>query len=297
MIKPNSLKRGDKIAIISPAGKINPDFIKSAANYLAELGFDPIIGENCLGNHYNYSSTDEQRLSDFQTALDNNEIKAILCSRGGYGAIKIINQIDFSAFRKNPKWIIGFSDITTFHLALNNIGIMSIHGQMAKAFHDNPQSESVQNILAILNNNIPNHNIKSHKSNRIGSAEAELTGGNLSIIYSLQATKFEINTDGKILFIEDLGEYLYHLDRIMINLKLSGKLSKLKGLIVGSFTDMKDNENPFGKSAYEIIHEHVSEYNYPVCFNFPAGHIANNQALVFGRKYKMEVGEDFVSVN
>lgn len=291
MISPKNLVPGSKIAIVSPSGYSNPGFVKSAAAFIVGQGFEPIIYPSCLNKHFQYGGTDEERLTDLQNALNDESINAILCARGGYGAIRLVNKINFDDLNQNSKWLIGFSDITNFHLALNRIGVMSIHGQMARDFHEHPDADAVNFIFDILKGKSQNYIIESNEFNKIGNTEAELIGGNLSIIYSLQATKFEINTDGKILFIEDLNEYLYHLDRIMISLKMSGKLKNLKGLIVGAFTDMKDNQNPFGKTPYEIISEHIAEYNYPVCFDFPTGHIDNNLPLVCGKKYKLNVDE------
>ncbi|MDD3773043.1 MAG: LD-carboxypeptidase [Weeksellaceae bacterium] len=294
MIKPQNLVAGSKIAIISPSGAVNPVFVESAIEMLRKKGYDPIAYPSCFNKHFQLGGTDEERLADLQNALDDISIDAILCSRGGYGAIKLIDKIDFSGFIKKPKWFIGFSDITTFHIALNNLGVMSLHSQMTKDMHENPESDAVQNIYKILRGELPETTCESHEFNKTGIAEGELVGGNLSIIYSLQGTKFEINTDGKILFIEDLNEYLYHLDRMMISLKMAGKLKNLKGLIAGAFTDMKDNPNPFGKTPYEIISAHIAEYDFPVCYNFPVGHIDNNMPLICGGRYRLEVGESGV---
>jgi muramoyltetrapeptide carboxypeptidase len=292
MIVPHFLKKGDKIAIVSPSGYSNVDFVNFSADYISERGYIPLIFPSCLNKHFQFGGTDQERLKDLQEAIDNEDIAAILCSRGGYGAIRILDKIDFSGMLKNPKWLIGFSDITNLHLALNRLKICSVHGQMTKAIYENKNSEAVKNIFDILEGRFPKYELEGHILNRKGEAEAELIGGNLSIIYSLQGTKFEIDTTGKILFIEDLNEYLYHLDRIMINLKLTGKLEKLKALIVGAFTDMKDNPNPFGKNAYEIINEHVAEYNYPVCYNFSIGHIDDNLPIICGKKYSLEVSDN-----
>ncbi|MDD3860547.1 MAG: LD-carboxypeptidase [Bacteroidales bacterium] len=291
MVVPEFLKKDSKIAILSPSGYSNAEFVKTAAEYISELGYIPKIFPSCLNKHFQFGGTDDERLKDIQTAFDADDIDAVLCARGGYGAIRIIDKIDFSGFIKNPKWVIGFSDITNLHLAINKLKICSIHGQMTKAVHEQMDSDAVKFVFDILAGKFPKYNIDGHDLNRIGETEAELIGGNLSIIYSLQGTKFEIDTNGKILFIEDLNEYLYHLDRIMINLKLTGKLKNLKALIVGQFTDMKDNANPFGKNAYEIINEHVADYSFPVCFNFPVGHIDNNLPLITGHKYKLKISD------
>ncbi len=289
MIRPKSLIKDSKIAIISPAGAVDKKFVSAANDYLLKAGFSPEIFPSATGQFNRYSGTDNARLKDLQTAFDRDDISAVLCARGGYGCIRIVDRIDFSKFLKSPKWLIGFSDITVLHSAINSYNIFSIHGPMAKAFYEEPESDSVKQLINILKGEMPEYSVKPHPFNRAGNAEAILTGGNLSTIYCMQATKFEINTKDKILFIEDLSEQLYHLDRMMNNLKLSGKLAELKGLIVGGFTEMKDGETPFGKTAYEIILEHVADYNFPVCFDFPTGHIQNNMPMMMSSPYKLRV--------
>lgn len=296
MIYPKFLKGGSKIAILSPSGYINESFIFFTKDYFESLGFRAELYPSCINRYYQFAGTDEQRLQDLQNAMDDCSVDAIFCSRGGYGLIRIIDKLDFTNFLKSPKWIIGFSDITNLHLALNKLGVATLHSQMLKAIYENYNLKSVTSLLNLLKGNFQDYIIDINVFNRFGNVEAELIGGNLSIIYSLQATNFEINTEDKILFIEDLNEYLYHIDRMMLNLKLSGKLSKLKGLIVGSFTDIKDNTSPFGKTVCEIIHEHVSEYNYPVCFDFPAGHIEENFPLIMGAIYNMSVSKNNVTI-
>lgn len=292
MKTPAYLTRGSRIAIVSPAGYINPDFVESAEKFLTKKGFVVEKSPHCLGRHYQMAGTDEERLYDLQNALDNPNIDAILCSRGGYAVNHIIDKIDMTKFVEKPKWILGFSDITNLHLLSNKYGVQSLHCQMAKAIHNKPRAKCISNILQYLKGEKINYKFAPNKLNRNGIAEGELIGGNMSIIYSLQGTEFAINCDDKILFIEDLNEYLYHLDRMLINLKMSGKLAKLRGLIVGSFSDMKDNNSPFGKTAYEIVKAHTAEYSYPIGFGFPVGHIDNNQPLIEGGKYRMIIADD-----
>ena len=291
MKTPQYLSKGSRIAIVSPAGYINPDFVISAEAYLKSAGYNVEISEHCLGRHNQMASTDEERLADLQKALDNPEIDAILCSRGGYGVNHIIDKIDMTKFAQKPKWILGFSDITNLHLLSNKHGVRSLHCQMAKAIHNNPEAECIKNIFKILGEEKLSYSFEPNELNRKGSVEGELIGGNLSIIYSLQGTDFAIDCDDKILFIEDLNEYLYHLDRMMLNLKMSGKLAKLRGLVVGTFSDMKDNASPFGKTAYEIVKSHTEEYTFPIGFGFPVGHIDNNQPLVEGGQYRLEISD------
>lgn len=291
MKTPKYLSKGSRIAIVSPAGYINPDFVASAEAYLKSAGYEVEIGQHCLGRHNQMASTDEQRLADLQQAIDNPKVDAILCSRGGYGVNHIIDKIDMSQFEKNPKWIMGFSDITNLHILANKHGVRSLHCQMAKAIHNNPDADCIKNIFQILKGEKVSYTFAPNELNRKGIAEGELIGGNLSIIYSLQGTDFAIDCDDKILFIEDLNEYLYHLDRMMLNLKMSGKLAKLRGLVVGTFSDMKDNASPFGKTAYEIVKAHTDEYSYPVGFGIPVGHIDDNQPLVEGGQYRIEISD------
>jgi len=291
MKTPKYLSKGSRIAIVSPAGYINPDFVASAEAYLKSAGYEVEIGQHCLGRHNQMASTDEQRLADLQQAIDNPKVDAILCSRGGYGVNHIIDKIDMSQFEKNPKWIMGFSDITNLHILANKHGVRSLHCQMAKAIHNNPDADCIKNIFQILEGEKVSYTFAPNELNRKGIAEGELIGGNLSIIYSLQGTDFAIDCDDKILFIEDLNEYLYHLDRMMLNLKMSGKLAKLRGLVVGTFSDMKDNASPFGKTAYEIVKAHTDEYSYPVGFGIPVGHIDDNQPLVEGGQYRIEISD------
>lgn len=291
MKTPQYLSKGSRIAIVSPAGYINPDFVISAESYSKSVGYNVEISEHCLGRHNQMASTDGERLADLQKALDNPEIDAILCSRGGYGVNHIIDKIDMTKFAQKPKWILGFSDITNLHLLSNKHGVRSLHCQMAKAIHNNPEAECIKNIFKILGGEKLSYSFEPNELNRKGSVEGELIGGNLSIIYSLQGTDFAIDCDDKILFIEDLNEYLYHLDRMMLNLKMSGKLAKLRGLVVGTFSDMKDNASPFGKTAYEIVKSHTEEYTFPIGFGLPVGHIDDNQPLVEGGQYRLEISD------
>lgn len=292
MIIPPKLKTGEKIAIVSPAGFVNENYVTAAKKYLSSHGFKPQIFSSCLKSFNRYAGTDIERLKDLQNALDDDSIKAVLCARGGYGCIRIINEIDFSRFVKNPKWVIGFSDISTIHSQINSFGVASIHGPMAKSFSDDKNSEANTNLIKILKGTIPEYEISGHELNREGEIKASIVGGNLSTLFSLQSTDFEVHPNNKILFIEDVNEYLYHLDRIMMNFKLSGKLKNIKGLIVGAFSDMIDSDISFGKTAYEIILEHVSEYNYPILFNFPSGHIINNMPIVFGVNYYCTINKN-----
>lgn len=294
MITPPYLKQGDAIAIIATARKVSREEMQPAIKILIEWGLKVVEGKNLYKQQNQFAGSDVERLEDFQNALDDSTIKAILFARGGYGTVRIIDKIDFSKFKKSPKWLIGYSDVTVIHShVLTHFGIETIHGPMAINF-----SKISDDILKLLRQILFGNNFKLQTSNfkldRKGTAKGILTGGNLSLLYALNNTPSDIDTKNKILFIEDLDEYLYHIDRMMVALKRSGKLNDLKGLIVGGMTEMKDNAVPFGKTAEEIISEHVAEYNYPVCFNFPTGHVPDNHPMIFGREIELYVGNDVV---
>ena len=228
--------------------------------------------------------------------LDNPDIKAVVCARGGYGTVKTLKLLDFSKFLLSPKWIVGYSDITALHAHLNqNLGVKSIHGTMPFNFpKDLTENEAIITLKKSLFGEKNSYEVAIHKFNRTGMVSGEFIGGNLSVLFSVSGTQYDIDTSGKILVLEDLDEYLYHIDRMMMNMKYGGKLENLKGLIVGGMTDMNDNQVPFGKTAYEIIRDAVEEYDFPVCFNFPTGHIENNYALIFGAQVNLEIRKDKV---
>ena len=287
---PPFLTKGDKISIVSPAGKVDRSMIEHGAELLQEQGFVVEIGKHAFDEDGVFAGSDESRASDMQKAIDDNKVKAIFCSRGGYGSLRIQHRLNWSAFFKKPKWIIGFSDITVFHSYLSNHKIASIHGVMPAFFErDGAITESFKQTIDLLVGNIPSYSIEPHPLNRPGDSNGILTGGNLSILYSLRGTPLDFSPKGKILFIEDIAEYRYHLDRMMINLKAGRVLEKISGLIVGYFSEMKDGEAPYGKAAYEIIREAVEEYRYPVLFNFPAGHKLPNLPLLLGSRISLNL--------
>lgn len=295
MLFPEYLKRGDRIRIVSPSGKVSKDKVLQGIELLHDEGFEVIIGRHVFDRHFQYAGTDQQRAADFQEAINDPETKAIICARGGYGSVRIIEKLDFSPMLCHPKWLVGFSDITVFHLVLNRLGVASIHGVMPAFFLENKKpSKSFFSLIKTLLSGVSMVDIVPHPLNRTGIARGELVGGNLSLIYSLQGTPWQIETKGKILLLEDLSEYLYHIDRMMQNLKLSGVLGQLSGLVIGGFTELQDNESPFGKSAYEIIRNAVEEYDYPVCFDIPSGHIPKNLSLLLGATYQLEVGNSCI---
>ena len=301
MIKtPPYLEPGDTIGIVCPAGFMDADKAAECIRVLQEeWGFKVKVGKTLGGDSATYfSGTDEERLSDFQQMLDDDEVKAILCGRGGYGTVRIIDRIDFKKFKKQPKWIIGYSDLTVLHCHLySQYYISSLHAPMAAAFNDAGYlNRFVQSLQSALTGNWARYTCDSHEFNRNGEAIGELVGGNLSLLANVIGTDSEFKTRGRILFIEDIGEYSYNVDRMMYQLKRAGKLKNLAGLIVGGFTDMKDTERPFGQSVYEIIRDIVAPYDYPVCFNFPVSHSKENYALKIGVGYKLKVTKSKVQL-
>ncbi|UCH14229.1 MAG: LD-carboxypeptidase [Bacteroidales bacterium] len=292
MITPPFLKTNDIIGIVAPAGRITEKKITRAVEILGGWGLKVELGRNIFKRKNTFAGNDKQRKDDFQDVIDREDIKAVICARGGYGTLRIINKIDFKKFRQNPKWIVGFSDITVIHSYLQHkVKCESIHSVMPGNFPENDiESKSLNSLKNVLFGGKTEYSINSHSLNRAGEAEGTLIGGNLSVLYSLQGTNLEIDTNDKILFIEDVNEYLYHVDRMISNFKLSGKLDNLKGLIIGHMNRMKDSPVAFGESAYEILQRAVEEYNYPVIYNFPAGHIKQNMAIILGRKIKMNAG-------
>ncbi len=290
-IRPPTLQKGDQIGIISTARKISKEELEFSKNCLENWGLKVVYGNNLFQEHNQYAGTDLQRTADLQQMIDNPEIKAIICARGGYGTVRILDLVDFSGLQENPKWIAGYSDVTALHSTLHNLNITSLHSAMPVNFPSNTNT-SLESLKQALFGNPISYSFTNNKLNRIGHSEGKVIGGNLSIIYSLLGSNSDINTDEKILFLEDIDEYLYHIDRMMMNLKRNGKLYNLAGLIIGGMTDMNDNTIPFGKNAMEIIAETVSEYDYPVAFNFPAGHINNNNTIILGQTAKLAIASN-----
>jgi muramoyltetrapeptide carboxypeptidase len=289
-ICPVYLKPGDCIGIVAPARKITAQELMPAISILENWGLKVKLGKNIYNSDNQYSGTDSERCSDLQAMLDDTEVKAIISARGGYGAVRIIDKLDFASFAKNSKWVIGYSDITVFHSHLHTCyNTETLHATMPVNF--NKDAESLSLLKKALFGEELSYSIDSYPLNKKGESTGVLIGGNLSLLYALASTPSDINTDGKILFLEDLDEYLYHIDRMMMQLKRSGKLAKLKGLVIGGFSEMKDNTIPFGKTAEEIIIDAVKEYSYPVCFGFPAGHGDKNYPLFLGRNIALSVKE------
>jgi muramoyltetrapeptide carboxypeptidase len=284
-----SLLTMKKIHIVSPAKTIEKECVDFAVDFLSGNGFEVSLGKHVLGKNNYFAGTDSERLSDFQAALDDDTIDFILCARGGYGSVRIIDDLDFSKFLKKPKLVIGFSDITVFHNHIHNrFQQPTIHATVPLNFKSNTK-EALNSLLNVLHGKPNRYEIPASKFNRDGNIEAIIVGGNLAILHTLIGTPSDISTAGKILFIEDLFEPVYSIDRMMMALKRSGKLQNLAGLIVGGMTGIKDTEIPYGKGVEEVIMDIVSGYNYPVCFDFPAGHIDDNRAIILGEKAKLQV--------
>jgi muramoyltetrapeptide carboxypeptidase len=288
---PPYLTKGDKIGIVAPARCINFEEVHPSIRLFQKWGLEAILGTNIFRKCNQYAGRDENRMADLQQMLDDDSIRAIICARGGYGTVRIIDRLDFTKFCSNPKWIAGYSDITVLHSHIHrHFNIETLHAVMpVNIASEEARSDSLETLKNALLGTHIQYTFPRNPLSREGETEGILVGGNLSILYSLMGSDSEIDTAGKILFIEDVDEYLYHIDRMMINLKRAGKLSRLKGLIVGGMDKMNDNMIPFGKTANEIIADAVSEYHYPVCYDFPAGHGEPNLALILGRKIVFNV--------
>jgi muramoyltetrapeptide carboxypeptidase len=299
VIFPPYLKKGDTIGMVCPAGLMPLEKTSECVRVLnEEWGFKTIVGKTVGTKYHYFSAPDEERLADLQWMLDEDSVKAILFCRGGYGLGRIIEKLDFRKFRKNPKWIIGFSDITILHAHLYaKFKIASLHAPMANAFNNGEYTnEYVQSLFRSLIGKKARYTSSDHPFNQPGEVNGVLVGGNLSLVVHIIGTSSDLRANRKILFLEDVGEYLYHIDRMFYQLKRCGKLDKLAGLIIGGFTDMKDTENPFGKTVEEIIHDLVKEYKFPVCFGFPVSHSKENYALKVGAKYNFKVSPNKVSL-
>lgn len=289
---PPFLNIGDLVTIVSPSGKIDSDFIKGAKKRLESWGLKVNIAKHAGSEHGRFAGSTKQRLGDLQDALDCKNTKAILCSRGGYGAIHLIDKLNFEKFAANPKWLLGYSDITLLHALIQQKGYCSIHSLMARhlAVEDKEDANSLH-LKNMLFGQLPTYHTPKHKLNRKGTCEGILRGGNLSVLYGLRGTPYDLKPKGTILFIEDIGERPYHIDRMMNNLKLGGVLENLSGLIVGQFTEYEEDRS-IGKEVYDMIAEMAAPYGYPVCFNFPVGHITNNAPLICGANVELTIGND-----
>ncbi|HEY8929344.1 MAG TPA: LD-carboxypeptidase [Mucilaginibacter sp.] len=292
---PPYLKKGDKIAITCPAKKL-PHPMTDAVQLLESWGLEVVLGDTVNASYHQFAGDDAFRAKDLQRFIDDDSIKAIIAARGGYGTVRMIDMVDFSHFAQNPKWVTGFSDITLLHAHIfANFGIPSIHGQMPMTIPD-ASKRSLDTLREALFGEEISYRLAPNDLNRNGEAQGILIGGNLSLLLSLSGSVSDLDYAGKILFIEDISEYFYAIDRMLRTLKRAGKLSQLKGLIIGGFTDVKDNDIPFGQTVPEIVMDIVQEYDYPVCFDFPAGHVADNCSLVLGTSLNLSVTDAGASV-
>lgn len=296
MITPPLLQKGDTVAIVATARKNIDDNLKPAITLLKSWGLEVKIGSTIGLDLNQLAGTDEQRAKDFQEQLDNPNIKMIWCVRGGYGTVRMIDLLDFTKFKEHPKWIVGFSDVTVLHSHLNTMGYQSIHAIMPVTVAKASKAAKETLRIALFGDERLEYDIPPHNMNKLGKAKGELVGGNLSILYSLFGSPSAIDCDDKILFIEDLDEYLYHIDRMMMNLRRNGCLESIKGIIVGGMTKMKDNDTPWGKDALQIIEDVTQKYEIPIVYNFPAGHIQDNRALIFGSQIEMDVNSECTKI-
>lgn len=293
MIRPRFLRKGDTVRIVAPGRKLDQESIASSVNIIQSWGLTATLGQNLSSNSHGYlAGSDTERLDDLQHALNDPSLQAVICARGGYGTTRILDQLDFSAFIKSPKWICGFSDVTALHLKLQLLGFQSIHSTMPVQFSEKKYSDSGEALLNVLFGTPVTLSALSSQSNRKGEADGQLVGGNLSLLTDSLGTFTEVQTDNKILIIEEVGEYSYRLDRMLVQLKRAGKLKNLAGIVVGHMTDIKESELPFGETVEQIICNHTREFNYPVGFNFPTGHEAPNLPWIEGAIGKLIVGAD-----
>ena len=288
------LHQGSKVSIAAPARKMSREQMQPAIQWLEERGFETVYDDRLFAEYYIFAGDDDFRAAVLQEYIDNESIEAIWLSKGGYGSIRVIDKLDFTKFMQHPKWIVGFSDTTVFHGKLSRLGCPSLHACMPFCF-DQKTIEAKQSLFDALTGRPLQYEFSAHPLNRLGKMEGEIVGGNLSVLYGMIGSNSFPETDGKILFIEDVDEYIYHIDRMMHGLKRAGKLEKLKGLVVGGLTKIHDNEEPFGMSVEEVIAEAFSGHDYPVCFGFPAGHFDNNCALVLGKKSNFVISAEKVT--
>ncbi|MBL4604628.1 MAG: LD-carboxypeptidase [Flavobacteriaceae bacterium] len=293
LTQPKPLQQGDSIIIVAPAGilKNKKNSIEKAKKLAESWGLKVLIGEHVFRQNNHFAGTDKERANDLQKALDNPNIKAIWGARGGYGSVRILDALDFTKFKENPKWIVGYSDITAIHSHVHNFGIETIHGMMGTSmqFDEEESKQSITTLKKALFGEALSYEIPSSKHNKTGTAEGELVGGNLTLLLTMLGSESSIDTEGKILFIEEIGEYKYHIDRMLQSLKRAGYFKKCKGLIIGNMSNIKKNTTAWGSSIEELILDVVSEYDFPVLFDFPAGHEVDNRALILGRTIQLKI--------
>lgn len=291
MIQPKFLQAGDVIGIFAPARKISEAEVLPAIKMIEEAGFRVKLAPGLFASDRQFAGEDASRAADLQSLINDPQVRAILCARGGYGTVRIIEHIDWRRLSLDPKWVIGYSDVTVLHSHIQrHLFMQTIHGPMPVNFTQEGNGQALQSLWELLSGKMQQYRISPHSLNRAGDTEGMLCGGNLSVLYSLLGSPSDLEPDGKILFLEDLDEYLYHIDRMMMNLKRNRWFERISGLLVGGLTDMNDNAVPFGRSAEEIVREAVEPYRFPVAFGFPAGHQPDNRAMLMGGFLRMRVG-------
>lgn len=297
LMMPPPLQAGDRVIILSPSSKIDKAFVKGAVARFKEWGLEPVLARHVCGSCASYAGSIRQRVADLQAAMDDERAKVIFCSRGGYGAVHLLDKLDFTAFSLHPKWLVGFSDITALHCLMQHQGFCSLHAPMARHLTveaaDDPCTEALRSIL--MGEGTPAYTAEAHKLNRCGAAEGILRGGNLAVYHGLRGTPYDIPAPGTILFIEDVGERPHAVERMLYNLKLGGVLDRLSGLIIGQFTEYEEKRQ-LGKELYEVIASLLDDYTYPICFNFPVGHVKLNYPLIEGAAVRLEVGKKEVKL-
>jgi len=300
LIQPPYLKVGDTVAIVAPSGilKNREREVQQAVDLLKSWGLHTIVGEHVFGKDNHFAGTDDERCADLQNAMDNPKISAIWCARGGYGTVRVLDKLNYSEFKKNPKWIIGYSDITALHNQVHNEGFLSLHALMCVSLTKdlNDIKEAISTFKSTLFGNPENYILKGSGYNRVGETSGELVGGNLTILHTMLGSETSIDTSGKILFIEEIGEYKYHIDRMLQSMKRAGYFNNLKGLIVGDMSRMRTNTTLWGTSVEQLILDALKDYDFPIAFNMPAGHEKDNRALVLGKVVELKVGKDMTTV-
>lgn len=294
--QPPFLKQGDTVGIVAPAGilKNREGEINKAKALLKSWGLHAVVGKHIFNQGQHFAGSDDERCEDFQKALDDSSISAIWCARGGYGSVRILDKLDWTNFKENPKWIIGYSDITAIHSEVHNLGFQSLHAMMCTSLQDDAETikETISTFKAAIFGKQLGYTLEGSKYNRPGIVSAPIVGGNLTIMHTMLGSKTSIDTSGKILFIEEIGEYKYHIDRMLLSLKRAGYFDNCKGVIIGDMTKIKRNTTPWGSSIEQLILDVLSDYNFPIAFNMPAGHEKDNRALVFGKTIELKVTKE-----
>lgn len=295
LIVPPCLQEGDKVIIVSPSGKIDKKLLEDAQKKLVAWGLKVVVAKHARNSSGSYAGTIRQRMKDFQEAMDDEQAKAIFCSRGGYGVVHFIEKLDFTRFREHPKWLMGYSDISALHSLFQSQGYASLHSLMARHLvMEAADDPCTAHLKSILFGQIPEYTCESHKLNRKGTATGILRGGNMAVLYGLRGTPYEIPAEGSILFLEDIGERPHAIERMMYNLKLSGVLERISGLIIGQFTEYDEKESLLKKDLYNSLYDLVKEYEYPVCFNFPVGHVTHNLPLICGAEVELSINKSVI---